>query len=71
MLVRKIFFDYAYVSAENFLTSPPPPPPPPPLAKFSGKIGATAGVKILGIVCKNVTPPPPPPQCRWLRDVSG
>ena len=30
MLVRKIFFAYAYVSPENVFDSPPPPPNQPP-----------------------------------------
>ena len=46
MLVRKIFFDYAYVSLENVLTSPP---------NFYDL------VKILGNVGQNMTTPPPPP----------
>ena len=52
LLVWKNFFDYAYVSPENFfdLTSPPP----------SGKFFFDL-VKILGNVGQNMTTPPPPP----------
>ena len=38
MLVGKNFFDYAYVSPENFFYLPPPPPTS---TTFSGKICTT------------------------------
>jgi hypothetical protein len=56
MLVRKKFFDYAYVSTENFSD----PSPPPPVDNISGK-NLRDLVKILGNVGQTMTTPPPPP----------
>jgi hypothetical protein len=56
MLVRKIFFEYAYVSPENFFDLPP-------VDNIFGK-NLYDLVKILGNVGQNMTtphPPPPPP----------
>jgi hypothetical protein len=52
MLVRKNFFDYAYVSPENFLDLPP-------VDNIFRKIFYDL-VKILGNVGQNMTTPPPP-----------
>jgi hypothetical protein len=39
MSVRKIFYDYAYISQENFFDLFPSPPPPPPRRQhFRGEI---------------------------------
>ena len=61
MLVRKIFFDYAYVSRENFFDLPP-------VDNIFGK-NLYDLVKILGNVGQNMTTPPP--MFGWLRDVPG
>jgi hypothetical protein len=71
MLVRKKFFDYAYVSPENFLdllSPPPPPPPPPPRRQHFREIFVRLGQN-RGKCWSKHDDPPAPPQCWWLHDV--
>ena len=67
MLVRKFFFDYAYVSPENVFDPPPPPPFDNVFRKYLYDL-----VKMIGNVGQIMTTPPPPPNVdRWLREVPG